>query len=320
MTTVVTRPEGDAPLGVPGTAPVTAPGPRRRRLSPGRVAAWVALVLIIIVTVLPFVWMLRTALSTNRLLFTDPGSLLPVDLTTGAFERVLGMATTEEALAEGGSGASLDFWLYLRNSLVVSSVITAGQVFFSAMAAYAFARLHWPGRDTVFFVFLTALMVPPVFTMLPNFVLVKELGLLNTFPGIIAPFFFMTPFAVFFLRQFFLGISREVEDAAKIDGAGHFRIFFRVILPMSSAPIATLSVLTFINAWNEYFWPQLVGQEEGVRVLTVALRVFDSSTPQTGPDWAGLMAASLVAAVPTILIFLAFGRRIVNSIQFTGVR
>lgn len=295
-------------------------GRRRRVPGPGRAAAWAALFLIVVVTLAPFVWMLRTALSDNRSLFTDPGSLLPVDFTWGPFERVLGTASTAEAQAEGGSGASLEFWLYLRNSLIVSTVITAGQVLFSAMAAYAFARLRWPGRDAVFFTFLTALMVPPVFVMLPNFVLVKELGLLNTFPGLVAPYLFMTPFAVFFLRQFFLGVSREVEDAAKIDGAGHFRIFFRVILPMSSAPIATLCVLTFINAWNEYFWPQLVGQEDGVRVLTVALRAFDSSTPQTGPDWAGLMAAALVAAVPTMLVFAAFGRRIVNSIQFTGVR
>jgi multiple sugar transport system permease protein len=301
-------------------SPATQRPAARPRVNVGRLLAWVALSLVIIATVAPFLWMLRTALSTNTKLFTDTDSLLPVDLTGGPFERVFGTATTAEAQAEGGSGASLAFWTYLRNSLIVSTVITIGQVFFSAMAAYAFARLRWPGRDAVFFLFLTALMVPPVFTMLPNFVLVKELGLLNTFPGLVAPFLFMTPFAVFFLRQFFLGISREVEDAAKIDGAGHFRVFFGIILPMSSAPIATLAVLTFINAWNEYFWPQLVGQEESVRVLTVALRAFDSSTPTTGPDWAGLMAASLIAAVPTMLIFIAFGKRIVNSIQFSGVK
>ncbi|UED84070.1 carbohydrate ABC transporter permease [Streptomyces profundus] len=301
-------------------APERRPRGPRRPFSVGRLLAWVALFLMIVITLAPFLWMLRTALSNNRVLFTEPGSWLPVDFTTGPFERVLGSASTEDAQAEGGSGASMRFWTYLRNSVIVSTAITLGQVLFSAMAAYAFARLRWPGRNVVFFAFITALMVPPVFTMLPNFVLIKNLGLLNTYPGIIAPFFFMTPFAVFFLRQFFLGISREVEEAAMIDGAGYFRIFFRIILPMSSAPIATLSVLTFINAWNEYFWPQLVGQEESVRVLTVALSAFHSSTPQTGPDWAGLMAATLVAAVPTMLLFLAFGRKIVNSIQFTGVK
>lgn len=298
----------------------TGAGVRRRLFSPGRILAWVALWVMILVTILPFLWMLRTALSNNRALFTDPDSPLPVDFTWGPFERAFGSATAAEVTAEGGTGASLRFWTYLRNSLVVSIVITLGQVFFSAMAAYAFARLHWPGRDKVFFAFLTALMVPPVFTMLPNFVLIKNLGLLNTLPGIIAPFFFMTPFAVFFLRQFFLGVSREVEESARIDGAGYFRVFFRIILPMSAAPLVTLAILTFINAWNEYFWPQLVGSEESVRVLTVALSAFRSSTPQAGPDWAGLMAAALVAAVPTMLLFLAFGRKIVNSIQFSGVK
>lgn len=291
-----------------------------RRTSPGRLVAWTVLIIFILVTILPFYWMLRTAMSDNRVLFSDPESLLPVGFTWGAFKRVLGMATAQEAQAQGGSGAALNFWLYLRNSLIVSTTITVCQVFFSSLAAYSFARLRWPGRDKVFFLFLTALMVPPIFTMLPNFILVKNLGLLNTFAGVVAPFLLMTPFAVFFLRQFFLGISREIEEAAMIDGAGHLRIFFQIVLPMSAAPLATVSILTFINAWNEYFWPLLVGQEDNVRVLTVALGVFRAATPQTGPDWAGLMAATLVAAVPTMILFLAFGRRIVNSIGFSGLK
>ena len=114
----------------------------------------------------------------------------------------------------------------------------------------------------------------------------------------------MTPFAIFFLRQFFLGINRELEEAAMIDGAGHRRIFFGLIIPMSAAPIATLAILTYINSWNDYFWPLLVGQQENVRVLTVALGVFRSQTPQGGPDWAGLMAATLIAALPMIILFL----------------
>ncbi|MFI7277534.1 carbohydrate ABC transporter permease [Streptomyces sp. NPDC049879] len=317
--TAVVQPAASSTPARDRRTPSPAPA-RRRTIRPGRLIAWIALFLVVLATIAPFVWMLRTALSNNRSLFTDPTSPLPVDFTFGPFERVLGTASTAEAQAEGGSGASIRFWAYLRNSVVVSVLITAGQVFFSAMAAYAFARLRWPGRDKVFFVFLTALMVPPVFTMLPNFTLIKSLGLLNTYPGIVAPFFFMTPFAIFFLRQFFLGISREVEEAAMIDGAGYFRTFFRIIVPMSRAPIITLCILTFINAWNEYFWPQLVGQDESVRVLTVALGAFVSATPQTGPDWAGLMAAALVAAIPTMLLFLAFGKKIINSIQFTGMK
>src|SRR3712207_331869 len=120
--------------------------PQPRRLNLGRILAWVALVIIMLITLFPFYWMLRTALSNGRSLFSDPASLLPVDFTWGAFERVFGLATQEEARAEGGSGASVNFVLYLRNSIIFATVATAGQVFFSALAAYAFARLKWPGR------------------------------------------------------------------------------------------------------------------------------------------------------------------------------
>lgn len=285
-----------------------------------RAAGWVVLGLLVLITLFPFYWMLRISLSDNRALAANAGSMLPADLTFGAFERVLGLSSLSEARAQGGSGASIDFWRYLVNSVVTSAVITAGQVLFSAMAAYAFARLRWRGREAVFFVFLTALMIPPIFTALPNFVLMRDLNLLNTYAAIILPFFFMTPFAVFFLRQFMLGISREVEEAARIDGAGHLRTFFRIILPMSRAPLMTLTLLAYITAWNEYFWPLLVGQGENVRVLTVALGVFRSQTPQGSPDWAGLMAATLLAALPVIALFVAFGRRIVDSIQFSGIK
>ena len=291
-----------------------------RQVSVRRAVAWVLLFILLIVTLFPFYWMLRTAFSDNTQLPGHPNSLLPVETTLGAFKRVLGLSSIEEAQAQGGSGAAVNFWLYLRNSLVVATITTVCQVFFSAMAAYAFARLRWPGRDKVFAVFLAALMVPPIFTTLPNFVLIKNLGLLNSFAGIILPGAFMTPFAIFFLRQFFLGINRELEEAAMIDGAGHRRIFFGMIIPLSAAPIATLAILTYINSWNDYFWPLLVGQQENVRVLTVALGVFRSQTPQGGPDWAGLMAATLIAALPMIILFLAFAKRITNSIGFSGIK
>jgi multiple sugar transport system permease protein len=291
-----------------------------KKINIGRIVAWAVMIILILITLFPFYWMLRTALSTSKSLFSDPASLLPVDFTWGAFKRVLGLSTAAEAQAEGGSGAAVNFWLFLRNSIIYATLTTAGQVFFCALAAYAFARLRWPGRDKVFFLFLTALMIPPIFVALPNFILIKNLGLLNTFPGLILPYFFMTPFAIFFLRQFFLGISREIEEAAKIDGAGHWRIFFRIVLPMSWAPIITLFILTFITQWNEYFWPLLVGSNDKTRVLTVAIGVFRSQTPQGSPDWAGLMAAVLVAALPILILFFAFARKIVNSIGFSGLK
>lgn len=291
-----------------------------RRLNVGSLVGWIVMVLALIITLFPFYWMLRTAFSTENQLAAHATSLLPVDFTWGAFARVLGIATPAQATAEGGSGASVDFWLYLRNSVVYATIVTAGQLLFCSLAAYAFARLRWPGRNVVFFVFLTALMVPPIFTALPNFVLMRDLGILNTFAALVLPSVLMTPFAIFFLRQFFLGISTEIEEAAKLDGAGHLRIFFRLIVPLSVAPLATLAILTYINTWNDYFWPLLVGGTDDSRVLTVALGVFRSQTPNGSPDWAGLMAATVVAAIPILILFFVFGRRIVDSIGFSGVK
>ncbi|KUN30249.1 sugar ABC transporter permease [Streptomyces antibioticus] len=301
------------------TSPVSV-RPLRRRPSVGRIAAWVVMAAIVLVTLLPFYWILRTALSSNTALAAHPGDPLPVGFTTGGFERALGLQSAEEAIAQGGSGGGLRFWRYLINSVVVSTLITVCQIFFSAMAAYAFARLRWRGRDKVFGLFLAGLMVPTLFTLLPNFVLIKQLGLIDNLLGIALPTMFMTPFAVFFLRQFFMNVPREVEEAALLDGAGKVRIFFRVMLPMASTPILTLGVLTYITSWNDYFWPLMVSYSDSSRVLTVALAIFRAQTPQTGYDWSGLMAATLIAALPMLLLFGVFARRIVSTISFTGVK
>ena len=293
---------------------------RNRSLRPGRVLAWVYIIAVLCITIFPFYWILRTALSNNYNLATNPSSPLPVGFTLGAFKRALGLATPAESLAQGGSGASLDILLYLRNSVIYASVLTAFIVFCSAMAAYAFARLRWRGRNLVFGIFLSALMVPGILTLLPNFVLIKDLGLTNTFTGMILPGALFSAFNIFFLRQFMLGLSSEIEEAAVIDGASKLRVFFQIVLPMTSVPITTLSLLTFINTWNDYFWPLLVTNDQSVRPLTLALAVFKQSSPQEAPDWAGLMAATLVAALPMLLLFTVFGRKIVDSIGFVGLK
>ena len=313
MTTTVTTPSAT-------TAKAGADKAPKKRVSAGRIAAWVAMALIMAFTLLPFYWVLRTALSSNAGIYADPSSPLPVDLNFRGFARVFGMQSSEEAIADGGSGAAINFWLYLRNSIIVATLVTVGQVFFSAMAAYSFSRLRWKGRDAVFALFLASLMVPGIFTLLPNFVLMKQLHLIDSLLGVALPTMLMTPFAVFFLRQFFMNIPRELEEAALLDGASKVRVFFTLILPMAQAPITTLAILTYIAAWNDYFWPLLVSYSDSSRVLTVALAVFKSQAPQTGPDWSGLMAATLVAALPMLLLFMAFARRIVNSIGFTGIK
>jgi multiple sugar transport system permease protein len=294
--------------------------PQRRRPPIGKAAAWTYLILFLAVTIFPFYWILRTALSNNYALIDHPSSLLPVHLTVGPFERVLGLASREQAVAEGGSGATIQLGLYLRNSVIYATSLTVLVVFCSLLAAYAFARLQWRGRDVVFGIFLSALMIPGIMTLLPNFVLIHDLGLTNTFAGLILPGALFSAFGIFFLRQFMLGLPTEIEDAALIDGLGRLRLLFRIIVPMSQGPITTLALLTFINAWNDYFWPLMIAGNSSVRPLTVALGVFQQASPQTQPDFAGLMAAALVAAFPMLILFMLFGRRIVDSIGFTGLR
>lgn len=295
------------------TTPTMIDGARARPRV-GRAAAWALLVVLILVTIFPFYWALRTGFSTTAALFTSGQSLLPIEPTSLNFERVLGL----EPLSAGG--ASFDFFKILINTVIVATSITIGQVIFSAMAAYSFARLKFRGRDKLFMLVLTGLMIPPIFTLLPNFLLIKQLGLLNSLPGIVAPFFLMTPFAVFFLRQFYLGISASLEEAARIDGAGHFRTFFEIIVPIARAPMFTLAILTYITAWNEFLWPLVVGRSEDVHVFTVALQQFTTQQPGFAPDWGGLMAATMIAAAPIIILFLFLGRHVVDAIQFSGIK
>ncbi len=304
----------------PSVAPQRNRRARKARVSPGRIAAWTYLIVFLILTIFPFYWILRTALSNNYSLIAHPSSLLPAGLTLGPFERVLGFATTQQAVAQGGSGASINLALSVRNSLIYATALTCIVVFCSLIAAYAFARLRWPGRNLVFSLFLGALMIPGIMTLLPNFVLIHDLGLTNTFAGLILPGALFSAFGIFFLRQFMLGLSSEIEQAAQIDGLGPLGMLFRMTIPMCAGPVTTFALLTFINTWNDYFWPLLIADSPSVQPLTVALGVFQQASPESELDFAGLMAASLVAAVPMLLIFVIFGKRIVNSIGFTGIR
>jgi multiple sugar transport system permease protein len=281
---------------------------------------WALILGLVFITIFPFYWMFRTSLTNPKAIFQDTKSLMPVDATLENFQRVLGLVDIKTAQAAGGAGQSLNFLLFLRNTVIVALLTTVGQVSFSAMAAYAFARLRFPFRNQLFFVYLMGLMIPGVVLLIPNFVFIKNMGWIDTFQGIVAPAFLMSPFAVFFLRQFFLSLNQELIEAAKLDGAGQFAIFWRVALPLSSAPLMTLAILTFIGSWNDYLWPLLVGKSENVRVLTVALGVFRSQSPGGTPDWAGLMAGSSLAIIPTLILFVFLGRRVVDSIQFSGFK
>lgn len=300
-------------LATPAPAHKTPTAHRRRYWTPGRILAWASLVAMLVVTLMP-VWMVvKTALMQPANLFTESAAILPSEPTLANFKRVLGLMTQEESRAMGGSGAEINFMRALGNSLLFTGIVVTLQIGFASMAAYAFARLRFPGRDTLFALFVGSMMVPGVVTFIPNFVLIKDLGWLNTMLGMVAPFCLMQGFSVFFLRQFFLSLPRDLEEAALLEGASHLFVFARIALPL-----ATIAMLIAINMWNEFFWPYLVAKDETQQVLPVALQTFKSQTPQGQPDWTGLMAATAITVLPTIALLVAFGRKVVESVQFSG--
>jgi carbohydrate ABC transporter membrane protein len=192
------------------------------------------------------------------------------------------------------------------------------QTFSCAAAAYAFARLTFKGREALFLIILGGLMIPGIFTLLPNFTLIRDIGLMNTMFGLMLPAMLMTPFAIFFLRQFFLSIPREVEEAAMLDGLNPISSFFRIAIPMNVGPISTMVLITFVGMWKDYLWPLVIGRQEGTRVLTVALGVFQQQSPNTAPDWTGLMAGSTLSVLPALLILIFLGKQLVQSINFSS--
>jgi multiple sugar transport system permease protein len=292
----------------------------RNRFSPSKIASWVFLGAMLFISLFPVFWMLRTALSPNSNIFSSELDLFPDGMSLNNFKRILGFATLEEAQAMGGSGASLNFLLYLWNSLKFTGTIVLGTVTFAVCGGYALARLNFRGRNAIFIILMSGLLVPAMFATIPNFILIIKLHLLNTFAGSVAPFVFGSPFAVFFMRQFFLSFPKEIEEAAELDGLGVFSRLRKIVIPMSMPPIFTLALITGVTAWNEYLWPYLVSNDENKRVLTVGLRVFLSQSPSTAPDWAGLMAATTMTIIPVILVLAIFGKKMIGSIQLAGFK
>ena len=241
---------------------------RSKKLSPGRVLAWVVMVAVVVVTVFPFWWMVRTALTPAADLYTDNAGLLPQHPTLINFARVLGLTSRgrgprRRRLRRAASTSPR----YLLNSIIYCGLIAGvpDPVLRDGRVRLRPAALPRP-RPASSRSSSRALMVPPIFTLLPNFVLVKDLGLINTMAGMVAPTILMTPFAVFFLRQFFLSLPRDVEEAAILDGNGPWGIFWRIALPMSRGPLITIGLTTIVWAWKDYLWPLLVGRGEDNRL------------------------------------------------------
>lgn len=288
-----------------------------------KIAAWTFLILWIILTLFPVYWIGRMAFSTQKLLLASPTELLPVGFTFDAFKRVLGLLPLQTVLDQGGSPKVMQFDRYLLNTFLITMIVTTTSTFFNAMAGYAFARLHFPLRNKIFYLYIIVQIMPTVLGLIPNFILIQRLGWVGTLQGIMAPVFLGNAFGVFFLRQFFLGINRELEEAAMLDGANLVNIFMRVILPVSMPAITTIFVLSFMTSWNELQWAYYAGGSgriEEATTLTVAMLSFRAQAQRGLPDYTGLMAGTLISITPMLLIFLAFGRKIVDSIQFQGYK
>lgn len=287
----------------------------RRRLI-ADIAIYVVLTLGAVTMLVPFVWMALTSIKQPDEVFATGGGIkwLPEhfvwrDMIVGG----------EKIRAWWGNYP--DAWreinllrLYL-SSFFVAVVGTFGQVLTSSMAAYAFARLRFPGRDKLFFAYLATMMIPGSVTMIPVFVIMKKLHWIDSYQALIIPGLF-SAYGTFMLRQFFMGLPSELEDAAKIDGSGHIGIWLRVILPLSKPALATLTTFTFMGFWGSYMWPLVVTITEPLRTLPIGLRYF---VGQHATNYTQLMAGSMMAVVPVLLLFIFNQRYFVEGIKLSGM-
>lgn len=208
------------------------------------------------------------------------------------------------------------FLTYLGNTALTAIILTVGQVVFSMMGAYAFARMDFPGRNMLFWLYLATLMVPNVVTLVPLYIIMQHIGALNTYWGIFLPYFLGTPYAIFLMRQFFMTIPEDIIEAARLDGCGEQRILWRIVVPLAKPVLLTASVIAFVFGWNNFLWPLIVTNTTDLRVTTVGIANLQSNFTV---QWNLVLAGSLIALVPMLIIFAIFQRQIVNSIQLTGV-
>lgn len=261
--------------------------------------SYTALAILAGACVIPFVWMVLTGLKPDSEVMTNPPTWIPSVVKWSNFGRAF---------------SAFPFARFLANTLWVAVAATGLQLVTSTLAAYAFARLRFPGRNVLFLLYLGTLMIPQQVTIVPLFLLMRDLGWVNTFNALILPGAF-NAFGVFLLRQFFLTIPHELEEAALMDGAVRLRILWQIIVPLSGPALATLAVFTFVREWNAFLWPLIVTSSPEMRVVSVGLTLFMG---QYGTDWNLLMAAATVTVLPTIAVFVLAQRYFVQGIALSG--
>jgi multiple sugar transport system permease protein len=277
---------------------LTAPMRRRRDWRP---SPWhLVLIPIALVMAFPLIWMLVTSLSTLAETRQFPPAL-PTSLDWSNF-------------SQAWNGSPFGRWML--NSAIVSITCVISNLMLCSLAGYAFARLRFPGSQIVFIGILATLMVPFQVVMIPTLLIVKHLGLVDTLPALIVPNL-VTPFGIYLLRQFFLTLPVELEEAALIDGASRFRILRSILLPLMGPPLSTVAVLTFLSVWNDFLWPLVVTSSPNTMTIQLGLATFQSAHYT---NWPVLMAATLISQLPIMLLFLAGQRFFVSSIANTGIK
>jgi multiple sugar transport system permease protein len=272
-----------------------------RRWSASTIAIVVVLVICSAVTLLPFAWMLSAAFRTQGDLTSHPFTLIPSKVTFANFAAIW---------------TQIPFARQLGNTVIYSGVVTIVSVIFDSMAGYALARFNFKGRTVIFIVIVVTLMVPFQATIIPLFQQLSDLGWINTYQGLIVPHL-TDAFGIFFMRQFFLALPKDLEDAARIDGANEFTIWARIMMPLAEPAILTIALFNLLANWNDLLWPLIVTTSTDMQTLAAGLALFKG---QHITNYGVLMAGSLVALLPMVIIFLFVQRRFVDGIATTGIK
>ncbi|MFC7375683.1 carbohydrate ABC transporter permease [Brachybacterium sp. GCM10030267] len=272
---------------------------RRRRWTPTTTLLFILGVLLALMTIFPLVWMVTGAFKPAA--EVNGSALLPSEPTLENFTYVF---------------TQVPFLRYMFNSFIVSAAVTVLALWFHSMAAYALARLRFPGRETIFLLIFSTLLVSLPVILIPTFVVVRTLGMVDSYAGLIIPAIF-NAFGIFLLRQFYVSLPAELEEAALVDGASYWRIYRSVILPLSRPILSALTVFFFLTNWNSFVWPLTITSDPDLRVVQLGIATFQQ---QYASDWNYVLAASTVAAMPTLLIFFFFQRQIVESIKSSGFK
>ncbi len=276
---------------------------RARKLSKkaGPALSYLICGMVALVTVFPLVWMMLSSLKTSEEVTGYPPSFFPTKLAWHNYVEVF---------------TSVPFGRYVANSFLVATSVSILGLIFHSMAAYSLARLRFPGRKVWFGIILGTLMVPFTITLIPSFIIVKSFGWLNTYWALIVPAIF-NAFGIFLLRQFYLGIPRELEEAARLDGAGTVAIYWYVALPLSKPILATLGVLSWLANWNSYLWPLVVCQTQDIRVIQVGIASFAG---EHSTEWQLIMAGSTIAALPGLFLYGFMQRYLVEGVKLSGLK